>query len=67
MMTQTDLQRIDDLLEKRFAKELKPIKADISTIKKDIRLIVRFFDSEILAIGRRATKIEKHIGIISPE
>lgn len=49
MMTQTDLQLIDELLTKRLA----PVKRDIRTIKKDIQLVIRFFDSEILALGRR--------------
>lgn len=58
MMTQTDLQLIDELLTKRLA----PVKRDIRTIKKDMQLVIRFFDSEILALGRRVEKIEEHIG-----
>ena len=41
--------------------ELKPIKEDIAKIRKDISVIVSFFDREYVELRRRVERIEHHL------
>lgn len=75
MLTKTDLNQIDKLLVKRVdevvtkrvdeivTKKLKPMKEDVSQIRKDIKLIVSFFDREYIALRRRVERIEEHLNL----
>lgn len=46
MLTKTDIKEIDNLLSKRLKIELKPIKSDLSKIRKGIDGIVSLFNRE---------------------
>lgn len=46
-----------------FDRKLKPIKDDIVQIRKDQKLIVRFFDREYLDLRKRVEKIESLLKI----
>lgn len=41
--------------------ELKPVKEDITKIRKDISMIVSFFDREYVELRRRVERIEQHL------
>jgi len=80
MLTKTDLQaidnlftrrldeaithRIDTLITKRIRQELKPVKKDISKIRKDMNLIVTFFDREYTTLRKRLEE-HTHLPLIS--
>lgn len=51
--------------ENIIKRELKPIKADIVKIRKDMKTIVNFFDREYLDLRQRVDKIEEHLGLFS--
>ena len=65
MITNTDLDKIGKLFEKKMEssleKNLAPIKEDITQIRKDQKLIVRFFDHEYLDLRKRVEKIERYL------
>ncbi|HUD20428.1 MAG TPA: hypothetical protein VMR81_08360 [Patescibacteria group bacterium] len=77
MLTKTDLQAIDnlvtkrvneaidtrvgDIVTKRIREELKPMKEDIVKIRKDINVIVSFFDREYTNLRTRVERIEEHL------
>ncbi len=61
MLTKGDLGEIDKLLTKRIKAELSPAKDDISHIRKDIKVIVGFFDREYLDLRKRVERIEEHL------
>jgi len=63
MLTKTDLKKIDNLLDKRFKIELKPIKSDISKIRKDIDVIISLFDREYVNLRQRVERIEEHLNL----
>lgn len=39
MLTQSDLQAIDNILDKRLKKELLPIKTDVAVLKTDVKTL----------------------------
>lgn len=59
MLTKTDIKILDGM----FDRKLKPIKDDIVQIRKDQKLIVRFFDREYLDLRKRVEKIESLLKI----
>lgn len=56
--------------EKKFdlqlEKNLKPIKADIAKIRKDVSTLVGFFDSEIVDLRTRVEVIEEILNLKTP-
>mgnify|MGYP001001382635 FL=1 len=63
MLTQEDIQKIDEVFSKRLKGEIKPIQEDVSKIRKDIKTIVNFFDQEYLSLRNRVERIEEHLGL----
>ena len=67
MLTKTDLKDIGNLLDERLDKQfkikLKPIKSDISKIRKDIDVIVSLFDREYINLRQRIERIEEHLNL----
>lgn len=57
MLTKSDIKAFDNLLDRK----LKPIKDDIVQIRKDQKLIVKFFDSEYLNLRKRVERIESYL------
>jgi hypothetical protein len=58
MLTKVDLKAISSLLDEKFKKELKPIKEDVIQIRRDQKMIVKFFDNEYLSLRKRVERIE---------
>ena len=46
--------------------ELNPVKQDIAKIRKDVSMIIGYFDKEYLDLRKRVEYIEKHLGITIP-
>lgn len=57
MLTKDDIKIFNDL----FDRKLKPIKDDIMQIRKDQKLIIRFFDREYLDLRKRIERIESYL------
>ena len=51
------------IVHNEIAIQLKPIKKDISQIRKDQKIIINFFDHEYLELRKRVERIEEHLGI----
>ena len=56
---------INETVRPMIKEELKPIKDDITQIRKDMKQIVSFFDREYLELRKRVEHIEQHLGIHS--
>lgn len=67
MLTKTDLKDIGNLLDERLDKQFKikfkPIKSDISKIRKDIDVIISLFDREYINLRQRIERIEEHLNL----
>ena len=75
MLTKTDLSQIRKITRQETKaivqqetktitrKELKPIKTDIAKIRKDIGVIISFFDKEYLELRHRVKRIEEHLNL----
>ncbi len=57
MLTKNDLGEIQKLL--------KPLKEDIVEVRKDQKLIIRFFDREYLDLRKRVETIETYLKMTS--
>ncbi len=56
MLTKTDLKLIDQTVTRR----IKPLKDDVVKVRKDIKIIVNFFDHEYLDLRKRVERIKEH-------
>jgi len=67
MLTKTDLQQIREVvgeeIDEKLDKKLKPIKRDISYLKKTLSIAIRRFDETDVNHERRIVKIENHLGL----
>ncbi len=77
MLTKSDVKTIGDLFDKKFdekfdkkfkdgfdlafEKHTKSIKEDVSQIRHDQKLIIKFFDREYLDLRKRVERIESHL------
>lgn len=50
-------------LNENIKQQFKPVKEDISKIRKDIKVIVDFFDQEYLNLRKRVERIEEHLNL----
>lgn len=61
MLTDSDLKRIGEIVDAKIEKRLKPIKDDITHIRKDIKTMVNFFDREYLDLRNRVERLEAYL------
>ncbi len=54
-------KKFDEKFESSFSKHTKSIKEDVMQIRKDQKVIVRFFDSEYLSLRKRVERIEEYL------
>jgi len=67
MLTKNDLQQIQRIVkteahhetQKVVKRELEAIKEDVTQIRKDVKTIVNFFDTEYLELRKRVERIEE--------
>lgn len=63
MLTKSDLQQIGEVIDTKLDTKLKPIKKDLTHIKKTVNLIVKNYDEADIKLERRVKKIETHLGL----
>lgn len=54
-------KKLDEKFENAFKKHISSIKEDITQIRKDQKLIIRFFDREYLNLRKRIERIESYL------
>ncbi len=59
MLTKSDIETLKSILVTK--EDLKPIKNDIVNIRKDMKVIINFFDHEYLDLRKRVERIEEHL------
>lgn len=57
MLTNDDVQIIKKIID--------PIKKDVATSRKDIKVLISYFDREYVELRKRIEKIEDHLGVNS--
>lgn len=71
MLTKNDLDQIGNILDKKLDEKLdskleaklKPIKKDLRYLKKTVDILVERTDREETNLGKRVTRVEKHLGL----
>lgn len=61
------IQSLDQKLTSQIKSLKKSLKRDISKVKKDTTYTVNFLDRTQLQLGDRVEKIEKHLGLPTPQ
>lgn len=61
MLTKTDLNAFEDILDRKLDEKLVPIQKDIRTIKRDLKRTINFFDKAHLGHEKRIKRIEGHL------
>lgn len=80
MLTQQDLdaignlidKKLDEKLDKKFKEELKPINSKLTNLhkemiqfRKDLNMVVKFFDNDITGVRRRVDRLEDYLHLSS--
>lgn len=55
------LEKFGEVFDEKIKKQLKPVKDDIAQIRKDVKVMVNFFDREYLDLRKRVERIETHL------
>ncbi len=55
MLTKNDLDQIKKVLE--------PIKKDVAQTRKDVKVLIAYFDREYVDLRKRIEAIEEHLGL----
>ncbi|OGM03216.1 hypothetical protein A2115_02820 [Candidatus Woesebacteria bacterium GWA1_41_8] len=63
MLSKKDINQIDTVFAERLKQDLKPVKSDITKIRKDIDVMLSMFDREYLEIRKRIERIEEHLNL----
>jgi len=71
MLTKNDLQaireivdeRLDAKLEEKLDKKLRPIKRNITKIKKNTETLIDHFDKRDIQLQKRVKRIEAHLNL----
>ncbi len=57
MLTKNDLDQIKKIIE--------PIKRDVAQTRKDVKVLIAYFDREYVDLRKRIELIENHLGLPS--
>ncbi len=57
MLTDEDLGKIDKLITVK----LRPLESDITKVRKDMNVIISYFDHEYLDLRKRVERIEEYL------
>lgn len=71
MLTKTDLNQIrlvvreevTDEVKNQLKKTLEPIKKDVAQTRKDVKVLIAYFDREYVELRKRIDRIEDHLGL----
>lgn len=58
MLTKTDLDKIEKLMDSKFDQKLKPIKRDLTKVRKDLEFVVGVLDKDRWKLEQ---KFDSHI------
>ncbi|PIY72159.1 hypothetical protein COY87_02430 [Candidatus Roizmanbacteria bacterium CG_4_10_14_0_8_um_filter_33_9] len=61
MLTNDDLQAIQQIVKKEISIETKPIKKELQKLGKDLDLVISTFDNDITDAKLRVARIEDHL------
>jgi predicted nuclease with TOPRIM domain len=66
MLSKTDVSKIREAVQDEInpiRAGIKTLKTDVAQIRKDIKRIISFFDSEYLQLRKRVERIEEHLNL----
>lgn len=63
MLTKNDLNQIGNVIDGKLKKTLGPIKKDVAQTRKDVKVLIAYFDREYLDLRKRIEDIEEHLGL----
>lgn len=62
MLTQHDLKQIENIVGRVIDRKLEDkLDQKLKPIRRDIKTIISFFDSEVIDIRKRVDRIERHL------
>lgn len=59
--SKTQIQQLNEVLDTKFKKELKPIHKKLDKLQKGLDVAVTFFDTVTINHAKRITKIENNL------
>lgn len=62
---ETQIKQLNEVLDIKFKKELKPIKLKLNKIDKEINFVIGHFDKEVLSLDKRTARVERHLQLQS--
>jgi hypothetical protein len=69
MLTTEDLLQIRDIIRTEIrteiGNEVEPLKSDLKKLQRDMKTVIRMFDSEYMELRSRVEKIEDHLNLPS--
>lgn len=63
MLTKNDLNQIGNVIDGKLKKSFGPIKKDVVQTRKDVKVLIAYFDREYLDLRKRIEDIEEHLGL----
>ena len=71
MLTQTDLDKIENIFNKNFDKKfsenfdkkIKPINKQLNKIQKDLKITINYFDHNFINHETRIKRAENHLNL----
>lgn len=65
MLTDTDINKLKKVFATKsdLKSELKPINLKLNKLNKFVQSMNRFYDSEVIILGKRTDRIEKHLNL----
>jgi len=71
MLTKNDLNAIQTIVktivkkevDEKISKSIKPINSKLNKMQKDLDLVIRTFDKDIIETKHRVDRIEKHLDL----
>lgn len=65
MLTNDDLQAIQQVVKKEISLETKPIKKELQKLRKDLNVVISLFDNDITDTKLRVDRIEANLHLPS--
>jgi len=63
MLTKDDLEAIQLIVNQSISKALVPVNKKLNKVCKNLDLVIRTFDKDIIETKRRVDRIEKHLDL----
>lgn len=56
-------QIVSGVVDQKLESALKPIKKDLSKLKKDMKTVINHFDHENIDLDKRVLRVENHLNL----